>query len=145
MQLTDFELSAKKAESIAGEAGKRRSQCRPRYPRRSLHTSAMFGLAAYIALLSMPIGAAEAQGMKPIQNPITGNEDLGDLSQPQQALAQFYRGFNTRDRRPSAIPTERTSCLSTTFSWRSGYTLLRPMPACGRCHHRSGVDSPHGK
>jgi limonene-1,2-epoxide hydrolase len=35
--------------------------------------------------------------MKPIQEPITGKEDLGDLSQPQQALAQFYRAFNTRD------------------------------------------------
>ena len=60
--------------------------------RRSLTIAAMYGLA-----LSTPIGTAKAQGMKPIQNPITGNEDLGDLSQPQQALAQFYRAFNTRD------------------------------------------------
>jgi hypothetical protein len=51
--------------------------------RRSLSTAAMLGLAAHIALLSMPIGAANAQGVKPIQNPITGDEDLGDLSQPQ--------------------------------------------------------------
>ena len=57
----------------------------------------MFGLAVYVALLSMPIPAAKAQGMKPVQTPITGAEDLGDLSQPQQALAQFYRAFNTRD------------------------------------------------
>lgn len=28
---------------------------------------------------------------------ITGYEDLGDLSRPEQALAQFYRAFNTRD------------------------------------------------
>ena len=35
--------------------------------------------------------------MKPIQEPITGKEELGDLSQPPQALAQFYRAFNTRD------------------------------------------------
>ena len=35
--------------------------------------------------------------MKPVQEPITGKEDLGDLSQPQQALAQFYKAFNTRD------------------------------------------------
>lgn len=34
---------------------------------------------------------------KPIQQPITGREDLGDLSQPLQALAQFYRAFNDRD------------------------------------------------
>jgi ketosteroid isomerase-like protein len=35
----------------------------------------------------------------PVQEPITGNQELGDLSQPQQALAQFYRGFNSRDLR----------------------------------------------
>jgi len=35
--------------------------------------------------------------MKPVQEPITGKEDLGDLSQPQQALAQFYKALNTRD------------------------------------------------
>jgi limonene-1,2-epoxide hydrolase len=65
--------------------------------RRILTTSAMFGLAAHVAWSSMPIGTAKAQGIKPIQEPITGNEELGDLSQPQQALAQFYRAFNTRD------------------------------------------------
>ena len=43
------------------------------------------------------MGTVKAQGMKPIQEPITGNEELGDLSQPPQALAQFYRAFNTRD------------------------------------------------
>jgi ketosteroid isomerase-like protein len=64
---------------------------------KGLLTSAMLGLVANLALLSPLVGAAEAQGQKPIQDPITGNEDLGDLSQPLQALAQFYRGFNTRD------------------------------------------------
>ena len=34
---------------------------------------------------------------KPIQEPITGREELGDLSKPTQALAQFYRAINTRD------------------------------------------------
>jgi ketosteroid isomerase-like protein len=34
---------------------------------------------------------------KPVQDPITGAEDLGDLSEPTQVLAQFYRGFNSRD------------------------------------------------
>jgi hypothetical protein len=36
-----------------------------------------------------PLGrlGTNAQGVKSIQNPITGDEDLGDLSQPQQALA----------------------------------------------------------
>ena len=36
-------------------------------------------------------------GTVPVQEPITGDEDIADLSQPKQALAQFYRGFNTRD------------------------------------------------
>jgi ketosteroid isomerase-like protein len=56
-------------------------------------------LTALAAVLS-PVrlaGGAEAQAMKPIQEPITGKEELGDLSQPQQALAQFYRASNTRD------------------------------------------------
>ena len=56
-------------------------------------------LTALVAVLS-PVRLAvraEAQAMKPIQEPITGKEELGDLSQPQQALAQFYRAFNTRD------------------------------------------------
>ena len=35
--------------------------------------------------------------MMPVQEPITGSEELGDLSQPEQALAQFYRAFNRRD------------------------------------------------
>ncbi len=65
--------------------------------RRSPTTTLMVALAANVALFSIPIGEAEAQSMKPIQTPITGAEDLGDLSQPQQALAQFYRAFNTRD------------------------------------------------
>ena len=63
-------------------------------PLRIVTTAAMLGAAAYFGLSSVP---GSAQGVKPIQSPITGNEDLGDLSQPQQALAQFYRAFNIRD------------------------------------------------
>ena len=33
----------------------------------------------------------------PVQNAITGNEPQNDLSQPLQALAQFYRALNGRD------------------------------------------------
>lgn len=33
----------------------------------------------------------------PVQDPITGCEELGELTAPQEALAQFYRAFNTRD------------------------------------------------
>lgn len=29
-----------------------------------------------------------------IQQPVTGKEDLGDLTQPKQALAQFYQAIN---------------------------------------------------
>ena len=35
--------------------------------------------------------------LMPIQEPVTGQENLVDLSQPIQALAQFYHAFNTRD------------------------------------------------
>jgi ketosteroid isomerase-like protein len=43
------------------------------------------------------VSKAEAQTIKPIQEPITGKEDLGDLNRPEQALAQFYKAFNSRD------------------------------------------------
>lgn len=32
-----------------------------------------------------------------VKTPITGREDLGDLNEPVQALAQFYGAFNNRD------------------------------------------------
>ena len=35
--------------------------------------------------------------LTPIAEPITGREDPGDLSRPEQALAQFDRGLNGRD------------------------------------------------
>lgn len=35
--------------------------------------------------------------LRPIQEPVTGREELGDLSEPRQALAQFYRAINGRD------------------------------------------------
>ena len=35
--------------------------------------------------------------MEPIQKPITGAEVQDELSRPEQALAQFYRAFNSRD------------------------------------------------
>jgi ketosteroid isomerase-like protein len=35
--------------------------------------------------------------MKPIQEPITGNEDQGGLTSPYQALVQFYCAFNRGD------------------------------------------------
>lgn len=35
--------------------------------------------------------------IEPIQDPITGNEDQGDLTSPYQALVQFYHAFNAGD------------------------------------------------
>ena len=35
--------------------------------------------------------------MNPIQVPITGEEPLGDLAKPNEALSQFYLAFNRRD------------------------------------------------
>jgi ketosteroid isomerase-like protein len=64
--------------------------------RRRAPIAAALGLTG-VLLVSIPIGLAQAQAEKPIQEPITGNEELGDISQPQQALAQFYRAFNSRD------------------------------------------------
>jgi hypothetical protein len=34
---------------------------------------------------------------RPIQEPITGEEDLGDLTRPEETLAHFYRALNSRD------------------------------------------------
>jgi ketosteroid isomerase-like protein len=66
---------------------------------RRFRTAGWFYLATLLALVSAPLDRANAQSVTPIKEPITGNEDLGDLTQPQQALAQFYRAFNTRDLR----------------------------------------------
>jgi limonene-1,2-epoxide hydrolase len=96
--------------------------------RRILTTSAMFGLAAHVAWSSMPIGTAKAQGMKPIQEPITGNEELGDLSQPQQALAQFYRAFNTRD----------LKMMDENFAHSDEVAIDNPLGGI-----RRGADEPH--
>ena len=62
----------------------------------SAATAAVLVLTGLV-VVSMPMGTAKAQGAKAIQEAITGNEELGDLRRPQQALAQFYRAFNSRD------------------------------------------------
>ena len=96
--------------------------------RRRLTTLAMFGLTAHVALLSMPMGTVKAQGMKPIQEPITGNEELGDLSQPPQALAQFYRAFNTRD----------LKMMDENFAHSDEVAIDNPLGGI-----RRGADEPH--
>src|SRR6202163_3889476 len=93
--------------------------------RRGLTTLAMFG---YVALLSMPMGTLKAQAMKPIQEPITGNEELGDLSQPQQGLAQFYRAFNSRD----------LKMMDDNFAHSDEVAIDNPLGGI-----RRGADEPH--
>jgi ketosteroid isomerase-like protein len=65
----------------------------------NFRTAGLLCFATLLALFPPLLDAATAQSVTPIKEPITGNEDLGDLSQPRQALAQFYRAFNTRDLR----------------------------------------------
>ena len=93
--------------------------------RRDIVTAAMLGLASYFGLSSV---STSAEGMKPIQNPITGNEDLGDLSQPQQALAQFYRAFNTRD----------IKMIDENFAHSDEVAIDNPLGGI-----RRGTDEPH--
>ena len=93
--------------------------------RRNVITAAMLGLASYFGLSSV---STSAEGMKPIQNPITGNEDLGDLSQPQQALAQFYRAFNTRD----------IKMVDENFAHSDEVAIDNPLGGI-----RRGADAPH--
>ena len=87
--------------------------------------TAMLGSAAYIWL--SPV-TSDAEGMKPIQSPITGDEDLGDLSQPQQALAQFYRAFNTRD----------LKMIDENFAHSGEVAIDNPLGGI-----RRGADEPH--
>ena len=96
--------------------------------RRSLTRSVMFGFAANVAFLSMPMGTVKAQAMKPIQEPVTGSEELGDLNQPQQALAQFYRAFNTRD----------LKMMDENFAHSDEVAIDNPLGGI-----RRGADEPH--
>ena len=100
----------------------------PARSHRRLPTSAMFCLAAYITLQSIPGSTAENQATKPIQTPITGNEHLGDLSQPQQALAQFYHGFNARD----------LKMIDENFAHSDEIAIDNPLGGI-----RRGADEPH--
>jgi ketosteroid isomerase-like protein len=96
--------------------------------RRSATTVVLLSLATQIALLSMPLDAVKAQGAKPIQEPITGNEELGDLSQPRQALAQFYRAFNSRD----------LQMIDENFARSDDVAIDNPLGGI-----RRGADEPH--
>jgi ketosteroid isomerase-like protein len=95
--------------------------------RASAAIAAALGLTGLV-LVSMPIGTAKAQGAKPIQEPITGNEELGDLSQPQQALAQFYRAFNSHD----------LKMIDDNFAHSDEVAIDNPLGGI-----RRGADEPH--
>jgi ketosteroid isomerase-like protein len=69
-------------------------------------TLATYGLVCAIACAQLappnlyaeqPQPDATLISIAPIQEAVTGREELGDLSQPRQALAQFYRAINNRD------------------------------------------------
>jgi ketosteroid isomerase-like protein len=95
--------------------------------RRNALIAAALGLTG-VVLMPMPIGTAKAQGAKPIQEPITGNEELGDLSQPQQALAQFYEAFNSRD----------IKMIDDNFAASDDVAIDNPLGGI-----RRGADEPH--
>jgi ketosteroid isomerase-like protein len=87
----------------------------------------LIGLAADIFTFSMPLRATAEDG-RPIQNPITGKEELGDLSQPQQALTQFYRAFNSRD----------LKMIDENFAHSDAVAIDNPLGGI-----RRGADEPH--
>lgn len=60
---------------------------------------ALAGNAAAAAAVPSTGSGAQQTGSSaaPVQTPITGTEELGDLSRPEQALAQFYKAFMSRD------------------------------------------------
>jgi ketosteroid isomerase-like protein len=93
----------------------------------SAATAAVLVLTGLV-VVSMPMGTAKAQGAKAIQEPITGNEELGDLSRPQQALAQFYRAFNSRD----------LKMIDDNFAASDDVAIDNPLGGI-----RRGADEPH--
>jgi ketosteroid isomerase-like protein len=96
--------------------------------KRSHNGSAAFDRLTGVVLISMSIGTAKAQGTKPTQEPITGNEELGDMSQPEQALAQFYHAFNSRD----------LKMIDDNFAASDDVAIDNPLGGI-----RRGADGPH--
>jgi ketosteroid isomerase-like protein len=88
----------------------------------------LVALTAGPAALTQGAGAARAETGKPVQEPITGGEDLGDLSQPKQALIQFYKAFNARD----------LKMIDENFSSSDDVAIDNPLGGI-----RRGADQPH--
>ena len=90
---------------------------------------AILGLAVLtVAPAARSAGATQAQAMKPVQEPITGDENLGDLSEPKQALIQFYKAFNARD----------LKMIDDNFSTSDDVAIDNPLGGI-----RRGPDQPH--
>jgi ketosteroid isomerase-like protein len=53
--------------------------------------------AGALTNISRAKGAKAMSTYQPVQTPITGREVAGNDNEPVQALAQFYRAFNSRD------------------------------------------------
>jgi len=99
--------------------------------RTSLNTAAILGLTTFVSAPSTAllfVSKAKAEAAKPIQEPITGKEDLGDLSQPKQALVQFYKAFNARD----------LKMMDENFSPSDEVAIDNPLGGI-----RRGADQPH--
>jgi ketosteroid isomerase-like protein len=65
----------------------------------------------------------------PIQQPVTGKEDLGDLTRPEQALAQFYKALNSRDMalmEQNWDPTSEAVMDNPLGGIKRGWTEIRP-------------------
>lgn len=58
---------------------------------------ACIGAAGFVRSTSSATIESQSGGKQSVQEPIRGTEDLGNLSRPEQALAQFYKAFADRD------------------------------------------------
>ncbi len=68
--------------------------------------------------------------MDPVQDPVTGEEKQDDLTQPIQALAQFYRAFNSRDlslMEENWDPSEEAAMDNPLGGIKRSWTEIRPV------------------
>jgi hypothetical protein len=85
-------------------------------------------LAVVFGAAAIPVIEAKGETMKPVEKPITGEEPLTDLSQPEQALVQFYKAFNTRD----------IGLIDQNFATTDEVAIDNPLGGI-----RRGADQPH--
>ena len=85
-------------------------------------------LAVVFGAAAIPVIEAKGETMKPVEKPITGEEPLTDLSQPEQALVQFYKAFNTRN----------IGLIDQNFATTDEVAIDNPLGGI-----RRGADQPH--